>query len=355
MSDLSCNSCGAPIHESDVFCRRCGAKQKVGGAEYKASICPKCGNAFRGGARFCDMCGEEFFAAEQGNVRPRGKRNRRRRRGCFLTLLLLVLMSGIAAPVIYRYKHKIPAVLETCLQSYEKLKEKIGDSYEQFKEKKRPVVVSEDITSAEQFPVISPDERENAADVNEATFTLDESDEEVLQEPTPPDAESGETETFYVIAVPVTEELSDVSPDMSVSPDISVSPDLTISTELPVSLTETTALSGITEVEWTERDGDGYSFLSQRDQAMSNDDEVLSVQGTVVGDRVRMRDRPSTRGNIRRQLNSGVSVDVTGRFASGEERYYWFQIRRAGEVGWIYGEFLQVESTDREVGDLERE
>jgi len=99
---------------------------------------------------------------------------------------------------------------------------------------------------------------------------------------------------------------------------------------------------------WTEHDQDGYSFISPGNRLVA-DDEVLSIRGIVIGDNVRVRDGPSTRDRIRAQLTNGASVDVTGRFASSEERYYWFRIRRAEEIGWIYGEFLQVESTDSEV------
>ena len=329
MNGLSCNNCGATIHESDVFCRRCGAKRQASGAEYEAGFCPKCGNVYRDGARFCDMCGEEFPSPKGGgNIRPQIKRGRRRRKGCLRKLLLLILLMGIAGAAI-THRHTLRPIVEEFVARH------LGAL--------RHTVVSRD-TEQEWFPVASRDEEENAG-VREVTSPDRERDEEDLNGPASGDIVPEEAEEPLVIAVPETEEPADVSPDLPVSPDFTASPDLSVSGA------EGEEISSTAEVVWTERDQDGYSFLSGGDR-FEPDGEVLSVRGVVSGDQVNVRDRPSIRGNRRRQFNNGTSVDVTGRFASGEEKYYWFRIRRAREIGWIYGEFLQVESTDSAVEDV---
>ena len=318
MDGLSCNNCGTPMHESDIFCRRCGAKRQLIGMESEACFCPQCGNSLRSGARFCDMCGEEFPTTEGGDVRPRGERSRRRRKGCIRKLLLLILLLGIAGAVV-KHRHSIQPILEELAARH------FGGH--------QTAVVSEDIISSEPLP----------ADPREVTYEYDERDEEDSSDPAP-DAAPEEENAPLVIAIPVTEEPAGVSPDLSVSPDLTISPDSSVSPA-----TDAEEPSGTAEVVWTERDQDGYSFLSPGDGIVP-DNEVLSLQGVVSGNNVRVRNMPSTaRGRILRELRSGVSVDVTRRYESGEERYYWFQVRAAGEIGWIYGEFLQVESTNSEV------
>ena len=339
MNIISCHNCGAQLHRNDVFCRRCGAKKQSPGTEREAGFCPKCGNAPRDGAKFCDMCGEEFYAPEQGDTRLRGKRGRRRKRGCLLKLLLLVLLIGIAAAAVIN-RHRLSPIF----REFAVIPEVVSEYFRAL----RPSVVSDDTASSGHPSVVSRDEIDGGAKDRGIESPDDERDDEVSGD-TAPDTAAGERETPVVIAAPLTEELGDGSPDLFISPD--VSPDSTISPDVSAPSTEPEAFSGMPEVVWTERDRDGYSFLSPADR-FAPGGEVSSLRGAVSGDHVRVRDRPSTRGRIRRQFNNGVSVDVTGRFASGEERYYWFRISSSGEVGWIYGEFLKVESTGSEVENI---
>ena len=371
MDNVSCNICGAPIHESDVFCRKCGTKRKLAAVKKEIFLCPNCGSMPRAGARFCDMCGVDFNEPEQGEARPRVD-GKRKKKGCLRVLLPLILLLGIAGAVITNWDKVKPIIAD--FRDYIMSREFVARYFGTF----QPAESPEDISSAEQLPVVSPDPDE------EILSPADEGGEEDSGGILPDIAEDTE-EPIIIIAVPVPVEPDDDLPDSFVSPDSAdspdspepsgdlpepieppddspesiepsddspVSPDSADSPDLPEAQAEAEALPTAPEVVWTERDQDGYSFLS-RGNRFTPDDETLSIPGVVSADRVRVRNMPSTeRGRILRQLNTGVQVDVTRRFASGGERYYWFQILHAGEIGWVYGEFLRVESTDNEVGEI---
>ena len=64
-------------------------------------------------------------------------------------------------------------------------------------------------------------------------------------------------------------------------------------------------------------------------------------RGIVMGDSVRMRVEPNTGAAIIRQFDKNTVVDVLdSRSMSGQ--YPWYQVRHAGDTGWMYGEFLKV-------------
>ena len=331
MENLSCSNCGAPLHENDVFCRRCGAKRQPAVAEYDVGFCPKCGNSLRSGARFCDMCGEDFFAPEQDNARPSGKHRRRRGRGCLHKLILLLLFLGAAGAAATHWDTVRPILEEFTARHFGTPQPDVSRSGEDNAAEVR------EVTSPVDSRQDSEDSDDRAPEEAETPLVIV---VPILEEPSIVPQE--EAETPLVIVVPILEEPSIIPQEEAEAPLVIAAPILEEPDDV---IPDSAEHSETTELIWSERDRDGYSFLSLRDGSAAGG-RILSLRGTVRGINVRVRDRPSTQGLIRRQLSTGDTVDVTGRFASGEEGYYWFQVRGAGEIGWIYGQFLQVESTD---------
>jgi hypothetical protein len=98
------------------------------------------------------------------------------------------------------------------------------------------------------------------------------------------------------------------------------------------------------EYAWSERDAGGYSTLVASDRFFTST-QIPSTIGVVSGDRVRLRSAHNLNGNIVDQFDAGVSFDVVRRYSSDDEKYCWYEVRREGAEGWIYGEFLKVLST----------
>ena len=88
-------------------------------------------------------------------------------------------------------------------------------------------------------------------------------------------------------------------------------------------------------------DAGGYSALAAPDRFFTSA-EILSTVGVVSGDRVRLRTDHSLKGRVIGKFDSGASFDVVRRYSSGNEKYFWYEVRRDGAEGWIYGEFLNV-------------
>jgi hypothetical protein len=253
----------------------------------------------RPGARFCDICGADCSGLEAPDARSRRARRKHGKNGCVYKLILLILLfCVIAAALFIEWGNILSSVQERV----------IG-----YGRPSPPAAVSDDVISEPPSLVVSVDE---------------------------PDTPVHEPDVASEDAAP-----PEVVPASPVSDD-AVLP--VPSQDLPESSADVAGAPRGMEIAWAERDRDGYSFLTPLDGFLPAG-ETLSLPGAVSGDHVRVRARPSIRGRIRRQLDNGVSVDVTGRYSSGEEKYYWFQIRGGGEAGWIYGEFLRVTSTDSEV------
>jgi hypothetical protein len=288
MEDLTCKNCGASMREGDIFCRKCGFKSQAP----EAGFCHKCGNALRTGAKFCDLCGAECSPEPGRPKRGRGRGGRGWGPLVFIALCVVIAASAFAA---YKFALIPRRAVDPPAQEIPAA-DVPGDA---------PPQAGDPPGSADVAP---------SDDINDDYIPI-------------PDEN----------AAPVSTEVSQTAGAGSVEAG-------------PISA-ETQASPGTEsagDLDWTERDVDGYSFLAPRDRFLSAD-EIVSLPGIVSGDHVRVRSRPNTKGSIRRQLDGGVSLDVTRRYSSGQERYYWFQVHYGKSFGWIYGEFLNVENTGSEV------
>ena len=281
----------------DIFCRTCGFKNQAA----EAAFCHKCGNALRTGAKFCDMCG-----AESAPEPVRQKRGRDRGGHGLLPIVITVLLVVVAAAAFAVYTFVL--------------------SERQAGNPEPPAAPATPVSKDAPAPAGGSG---SLPDVTEVAPNTDNNDDYI---PIPDEiAAPGSPENSQTTGAGSAE----IAP-VSAGP---ISPEA----QTPPSGAESSS-----DLEWTERDGDGYSFLAPRGRFLSSG-EIVSIPGVVSGDHVRMRARPNTKGRILRQLDNGVSFGVTGRYSSGQERYYWFQVRNGKNPGWIYGEFLNVENTSSEV------
>jgi hypothetical protein len=90
------------------------------------------------------------------------------------------------------------------------------------------------------------------------------------------------------------------------------------------------------EYEWSDIDARGYSKPISR--SSSNKEPVIN--GTVLGDRVRLRSEPNTGSKIIRHFNKGVKVEITQRYTAAQEEYPWYNIKAGGRSGWMYGQYV---------------
>ncbi|MCL2684589.1 MAG: zinc-ribbon domain-containing protein [Synergistaceae bacterium] len=93
--------------------------------------------------------------------------------------------------------------------------------------------------------------------------------------------------------------------------------------------------------EWGTQDVNGYSILVLPGQEDTERADV-SLRGVVTTNRVRLRSEPNTRSQIRGQFDSGKEFDVTGRYWSGSERFFWYGVSSGEDNGWMYGEYLRI-------------
>jgi hypothetical protein len=90
------------------------------------------------------------------------------------------------------------------------------------------------------------------------------------------------------------------------------------------------------EFTWSDADARGYSKPVSR--SSSNKEPVLD--GTVLGDRVRLRSEPNTDSRVIRHFNKGVKVEITRRYTTALEEYPWYNIKANGRSGWMYGQYV---------------
>jgi hypothetical protein len=176
--------------------------------------------------------------------------------------------------------------------------------------------------------------------------------------PVSEDAGEGAPETGYFedMGAPLSAE-AEPSPDVAPREAVRVSP--VSSDPIPEATIPAPAVSSAdavpdndAEYVWSAWDAEGYSSLIAEGRFLSPD-ETPSMAGVVSGDRVRMRAAPNTSARIMWQFDNGVSLNVLRRYLSGTERYYWFEVGRVGEAGWIYGEFLKVASGENMIPEAE--
>ena len=94
--------------------------------------------------------------------------------------------------------------------------------------------------------------------------------------------------------------------------------------------------------EWGTQDVSGFSVLILPGQDGAGRADI-SLKGMVRGNRVRLRSEPNTRSQILGQFDSGKEFDVTGRYRSGNERFFWYGVSSGEDKGWMYGEYLRIE------------
>ena len=308
MNGFFCQKCGAPSHENDVFCRKCGvrhqcdAKKQDGSPDGPAKFCANCGSPMRQGANFCDNCG-----SENGRYAGAGKRAGKEKRGAgsrrgraFALLLLLVLgAAGFAAYKYYSGDIDFAKIIAALKRETRDAREISGD------ESAPGGAISSD--EGAQNP---PEERRNVPEHDESP----EPDEPWPSVDTMPVSEE-ERIPYFDAAAPVSEE--PVPPAETDNPD---NP----------------------EYAWGEQDANGYSTLVAPDRFFTSA-QTPSTVGVVSGDRVRLRSDHSLKARIVGQFDTGASFDVVKRYSSEDEKYSWYEVRREGAEGWIYGEFFNIQ------------
>jgi uncharacterized protein YgiM (DUF1202 family) len=88
---------------------------------------------------------------------------------------------------------------------------------------------------------------------------------------------------------------------------------------------------------WSDADAQGYSSLIASDPSSGGEPKL---EGTVTGDRVRLRSAPNTDSRIINHYNKGVKVEITQRYVSAREEHPWYNIRINGRAGWMYGQYV---------------
>ena len=137
------------------------------------------------------------------------------------------------------------------------------------------------------------------------------------------------------VGMPVTESAGGISESMPpIVPETSGSGDLPVTPE-PIRAEPLQP----SKPEWGAQDANGYSVLILPGQEGAG----VSRKGAVRGNRVRLRAEPNTRSQILGQFDSGKEFDVTGRYWSGNERYFWYGVSSGGDSGWMYGEYIRME------------
>ncbi len=97
-----------------------------------------------------------------------------------------------------------------------------------------------------------------------------------------------------------------------------------------------------------EMEDDKYVLLktpetkaSQKSDASPESRESMKAKGTINGNKVNIRKRPTTKANVVKQLNAGHPVDVLESAEAGGR--LWYHIRTAsGTEGWVVEDYLQI-------------
>jgi uncharacterized protein YgiM (DUF1202 family) len=95
----------------------------------------------------------------------------------------------------------------------------------------------------------------------------------------------------------------------------------------------------IPQYVWSDADARGYSNLVPSD-APSAAATGAVLNGTVLGDRVRLRSEPNTNSKIINHHNKGVKVEIMRRYTAAGDEYPWYNIKVKGRVGWMYGQYI---------------
>ncbi|MDR2779818.1 MAG: zinc ribbon domain-containing protein, partial [Synergistaceae bacterium] len=326
MSGIFCRKCGAEGNENDIFCRKCGAKHqrdttyRDGASDDSANFCANCGNLMRQGAKFCDNCASEggCYAGvhRQAGTSKRGGGSRRRYAFALLFLLILVILAAAAFGAYKYYSGDIDFTEIIAV-----IKRETKDGRERSDGTEPPGEPSGGAVSFDEPARNSSEEPRNVSE-------FDETPEPDVGEIQP---ETGEFQSPADIA-PASEDAripySDVAAPISEEP-------------APSETKLGTEASGSPKFAWSEQDAGGYSTLVAPDRFFTSAHPPSAI-GVVSGDRVRLRSNHSLKSGVVNQFGTGVSFDVVRRYASGDEKYYWYEVRRDSAEGWIYGEFLDV-------------
>jgi hypothetical protein len=130
------------------------------------------------------------------------------------------------------------------------------------------------------------------------------------------------------------------NPDISalpISPDPPVAQPVTPDTMEPATQIDTGSIKHV----WSPDDPRGYSRLVPSDPSRTPSGNP-TLQGSVTGDRVRLRSEPNTTSPVLNHYNKGAKVEIIQRFTSGSEKFPWYNIRAGERVGWLYGEYVAV-------------
>jgi hypothetical protein len=321
MNGFFCQKCGAPGHENDIFCRKCGAKHKSdakkqdGSPDGQAKFCANCGNSMRQGANFCDNCGSENGRYAGAN-KPAGTEKRgtgsRRGRAFALLFLLVLAAAGFAAYKYYSGDIDLAKIIAALKRETRDEREPSGDA-----------AASGGAISLDERGQNQPEDRRNVSEQDESPET-----DIIIIEIQPETAGPQPSADIAPVSGEERSPYSDAAAPVSEEP---VPPAIKSETDDPDN----------PEYVWTERDAGGYSALAAPDRFFTSA-QTPSAVGVVSGDRVRLRSDHNLKGRIVGQFDTGASFDVVRRYSSGDEKYCWYEARRDGAEGWIYGEFFNI-------------
>ena len=286
MSGHYCGKCGTPAGTEDVFCHKCGTElnvRTVSETEYAVSrrkICPQCGEPVPMGDRFCGNCG---VAQAPPEINPQ----------------IHTKKHAIPSPGVTSHRRKrgflfrlVSALLFWGVVA--------GAFYTVYR------FLGRDILWSEVFAVVAGSGRQRqTADVA----------------PIPP------TEEAYVRS----EVLPPIVPETTDRGDPPIVPEPVQAEQVPQR-----------GPEWGEQDANGYSAVTLPGRNNPEQGGVSSMRGTVTGNRVNLRSEPNTRSQVRGQFTSGREVEITRRYWSGDERFFWYEVNSRGDSGWMYGEYLRI-------------
>ena len=284
MSGHFCGKCGIPAGPEDVFCHKCGTELNIQMApnnEYAASQ-----------RKICPQCGESVPMGDRfcgkcgtGQVTPGFNTHIHTKRR--------TMPSGVTT---HRRKRNVFLRLIMALLFWGVV---IGAFYAVYK------ILGSDIPWPEVIAVVTGTEPQKSEISLDITLT---------------DDTNGLTEDLP----PIVPETLDSDDQSSLSESIRAEP---VPPPKP---------------EWGEQDSNGYSslILPGQDGAERAD---ISPKGIVRGNRVRLRSEPNTRSQILGQFESGVEFEITERYWSGRERFFWYRVSSGENKGWMYGEYLRIE------------
>jgi RNA polymerase subunit RPABC4/transcription elongation factor Spt4 len=312
MSDNICGNCGAPFAEGDTSCPECGmpmASREQIEQPRTERYCSSCGGVVRVSDRFCEQCGVELAKLDGDDVRVQAPVDVPVKLQGAPVKEKVVLAPQAPSPS----RDRVPVFAQPLVHTRKRLGRNssmppatialiallvlagLGLGAYKFLSKEKPPVLAQSDT----MDVLIDDE---------------------IPEIPPP---------------PVLDDLTVL--DTPASPDTPVAQPVTPDTMEPLTRIDT----GPIRYVWSLDDPRGYSRLEPSDPSRAPSANP-ALQGSVTGDRVRLRSEPNTTSSVLNHYSKGAKVEVIQRYTSGSEKFPWYNIRAGERVGWMYGEYVKI-------------